>query len=156
MQSWENTFLLFSLSRTEKNSQILFMSHPSWISSWRWLTVIRGHPCVHLYIGWIPGFLGFSNSGNETWIWIAQIVELQISFSIIPNSSRFPENRTSKIKFSNFLLRGRLSRWTCCARKVHIFWYQKVIYLFYGGWNCVGRAKIKLTCRFDQLNLLEI
>ena len=44
--------------------------------------------CMHtLLLGWIPGFLGFLNLANETWIWIGQIVELQKSFQTIPNSN---------------------------------------------------------------------
>ena len=67
------------------------------------------------WLGWIPGFLGFSNSGNETWIWIAQIIELQKSFSMIPNSNAFRGNWTSEIIFF-LILRGRWCRWTWCDK----------------------------------------
>ena len=108
------------------------------------------------YLGWIPGFLGFSNWANENSIWIAWIVELQ-------------------------LLRGRLSRWACpgkffiwiklCAIKFHIFWCprhsrdwkrKKVLQekllktSILWGWNCVGWAQIKGTCSLYWPNLLEI
>ena len=53
-------------------------------------------------IRWIPGFLGFSNSVYETWIWITQIVELQKSFPMTLNSNQFPGNWTSKITFLTF------------------------------------------------------
>jgi len=55
------------------------------------------------WIGWIPGFLGILNLGNETWIWIAHIVELRKSFSMIPNSNRFPGNWTSEINLCTFV-----------------------------------------------------
>ena len=45
------------------------------------------------YKGWIPGFLRFLNQANETWIWIAQIVELQKSFPMISNSNQFAGDR---------------------------------------------------------------
>ena len=48
-------------------------------------------------LGWIPGFPGFSNSENRTWIWKAQIVELQISCETVPILILFPGNWTSKI-----------------------------------------------------------
>ena len=52
-----------------------------------------------ILLGWIPGFLRFFNSVNETWTWIAQIVKLQKSFKIIPNSYQFPGNWSSQIIF---------------------------------------------------------
>ena len=55
-----------------------------------------------ILVGWIPGFLGFSNSVYKTWIWLAQIVELQKSFPMIPNSNQFPGNSTSQINFLTF------------------------------------------------------
>ena len=39
---------------------------------------------------------------NETWIWIAQIVALEKSFEMIPNSDLFPGNWKFKIKFLTF------------------------------------------------------
>ena len=64
-----------------------------------WYSMCRDSVCVRgvVLVGWIPGFLRFSNSGNETWIGIAQIVELQKSFLIIPNSNLFHGNWKSKI-----------------------------------------------------------
>ena len=56
-------------------------------------------PAVILCLGWIPGFFVISTSGIETWIWIAQIVALEKSFKIIPNSNQFPGEGKSKIKF---------------------------------------------------------
>ena len=57
-----------------------------------------------LWIGWIPGILGFWNPENETWIWKAQILELKKSFPMLPNSNQFPGNWTSKINFLAFAL----------------------------------------------------
>ena len=42
-----------------------------------------------IFLGWIPGFL---NSVNESEIWMAQIVEFQRSFKMIPKLNQFPEN----------------------------------------------------------------
>ena len=55
-----------------------------------------------IYLGWIPGISGFSNSENETWIWITQIIELQKSFEMIPNSNQFPWKWNSKFHFGTF------------------------------------------------------
>ena len=46
-----------------------------------------------------PGFFVISNPGNETRICIAQIIGLLKLFEMIPNSNRFPGNRTSKTQF---------------------------------------------------------
>ena len=42
--------------------------------------------CAHTAINRL-NFFGFLIPANETWIWIAQIVELQKSFEFIPNSN---------------------------------------------------------------------
>ena len=57
---------------------------------------------LKILIGWIPRIFGFLNPVNETWIRIAQIVELEKSFPMIPNLNQFPGNWTSEIKFSSF------------------------------------------------------
>ena len=44
------------------------------------------------WLGWIPGILEFFTPGNEAYIWIAQIVELQKSFETIINLDLFPGN----------------------------------------------------------------
>ena len=58
-----------------------------------------GEQFQRLFIGWIPGFFWFLNSLYQSWIWIAQIVKLQKSFKMIPNSNQFPEKGKSKIHF---------------------------------------------------------
>jgi len=77
-------------------------------------------PCL----GWIPGVLGFSTPGNETWIWKTQIEELQKSFEMTLNSILFSWNWTSKIHFLAFAwaFSGRTSSdklfiWTKNMRK---------------------------------------
>ena len=57
---------------------------------------------VWALIGWIPGFFAISIPGNEAWIWIAQIVELEESFKMIPNSNLFRGNSTLKNHFLTF------------------------------------------------------
>ena len=49
---------------------------------------------VFTWLGWIPEILGFLNPGNETWIWKAQIIELQKSFRMISILNQFPGNQT--------------------------------------------------------------
>ena len=45
------------------------------ISETELLTVYENHLSGNFaWLGWIPGFLGFCSSVNETWIWVAQIV----------------------------------------------------------------------------------
>ena len=77
------------------------------------------------------GIFRILDQANKTWIWIAQIWELQKSFQMILNSNQFPGNWASKIYFE--LLRGRLGRWASpgklsiwnkrYARKFHAVWY---------------------------------
>ena len=49
------------------------------------------------YTSWIPVFYGVSTSFSKSGIWLAQILELQKSFEMIPNSNRFPGYWISKI-----------------------------------------------------------
>ena len=53
-------------------------------------------------LGWISGIFWFLNQANETWTWIAQMVELQKSFAMIPSSNQFPGNWSLKIHFLTF------------------------------------------------------
>ena len=63
-----------------------------------------------LSLGWIPWFLWFSNSVNETLIWVAHIRELQKLFKMIPISWELNvEHRLF------WLVCRRLGRWTACA-----------------------------------------
>ena len=57
---------------------------------------------IRTSLGWVPGFSGFSRPANETWIWIAQIVELQKSLQMIPKSNQSPGNWASKIHVLTF------------------------------------------------------
>jgi len=62
-----------------------------WIAIFRWAgtggtsNLLISLNCT--WLGWIPGFLGFLILANETWIWIAQIVELLKSFQTVPNTN---------------------------------------------------------------------
>ena len=49
-----------------------------------------------------PGFLEHLNSLNESEILIAQIVDLQKSFEMMPKFNQFPENQQGKIHLSTF------------------------------------------------------
>ena len=104
---------------------------------------LQHSPRGRIWLGWIPGILGFFNSAKDSWIWIAQIVDPQKSFKMKPNSNKIPANSTLKIHFLTFVrafiyiyiiiiniildIPG-LGRWTWCdkrfIRKFHIFWYQ--------------------------------
>ena len=55
-----------------------------------------------MMVGWIPEFLGLLNPVNETWLWIAQILEFENAFEMISNLNQFPGNQTWKIPFFNF------------------------------------------------------
>ena len=52
-----------------------------------------------IWLGWIPGFLGFRNTVNEIWIWVSQILELEKSLKMIPILNRFPGNWKSILNF---------------------------------------------------------
>ena len=54
------------------------------------------------YLGWILRLKGFLNSVYETWIWIAQILELTKSFEMISKLTHFPGNQKEKNPLSNF------------------------------------------------------
>ena len=66
------------------------------------------------WLGWIPGILGFLNSVNETWIEIAQNIELQKSFKMISNWNQFHGNSILKIHFLTF---AWAFRWTDIIRQ---------------------------------------
>ena len=57
----------------------------------------------YIYLDWIPRILGFLNPANETSIWISQILELQKSFTMIPNTNQFSGTWASKINFLTFV-----------------------------------------------------
>ena len=95
---------------TGKHWSFLWTNDKKWtVCIWNWCrTTVRtfsetflnriSHFCIQksfwtkyhrTWLGWIPGFLEFLNTVNETWIWKFQIVELQKSFEMIPNSNHF-------------------------------------------------------------------
>ena len=84
-------YLRDSLNQTKIVSCLLF----------KWVSELQNGicPCV----GWIPGFFGVSTSFSKSRIWLAQIVELQKSFEMIPNSNRFPGYWIAKIIFLVFV-----------------------------------------------------
>ena len=71
----------------------------AWFESHSFMSKQGPIPSPALSIGWIPGFLGFFNSVNKTWIWMTHIIELQKSLKMIPNLNQFPGNTSGKIHF---------------------------------------------------------